>query len=72
MVRSSHCTSEDTPICYNFSTDKLIFTGTDPNRPTLVAIKGIVFDVTRNQAYSPSGQYHGKLSYPEYKPISMP
>ncbi|GKZ29441.1 hypothetical protein AbraIFM66950_004849 [Aspergillus brasiliensis] len=32
--------------------------GTDPNRPTLVAIKGIVFDVTRNQAYSPSGQYH--------------
>ncbi|OJK02571.1 putative progesterone binding protein [Aspergillus brunneoviolaceus CBS 621.78] len=32
--------------------------GTDPNRPTLVAIKGIVFDVTRNAAYSPSGQYH--------------
>ncbi|OJJ87309.1 putative progesterone binding protein [Aspergillus glaucus CBS 516.65] len=31
--------------------------GTDPNRPTLVAIKGIVFDVSRNQAYSPSGQY---------------
>ncbi|PLB54345.1 cytochrome b5 [Aspergillus steynii IBT 23096] len=32
--------------------------GTDPNRPTLVAIKGIVFDVTRNAAYSPTGQYH--------------
>ncbi|KAA8649204.1 hypothetical protein EYZ11_003761 [Aspergillus tanneri] len=32
--------------------------GTDPNRPTLVAIKGIVFDVTKNSAYSPSGQYH--------------
>ncbi|RAH74648.1 putative progesterone binding protein [Aspergillus aculeatinus CBS 121060] len=32
--------------------------GTDSNRPTLVAIKGIVFDVTRNAAYSPSGQYH--------------
>lgn len=47
-------------------TDKLQFPGTDPNRPTLVAIKGIVFDVTRNQAYSPSGQYHGKLLYFEY------
>ncbi|PLB33330.1 cytochrome b5 [Aspergillus taichungensis] len=32
--------------------------GTDSNRPTLVAIKGIVFDVTRNAAYSPTGQYH--------------
>ncbi|PYH41826.1 putative progesterone binding protein [Aspergillus saccharolyticus JOP 1030-1] len=32
--------------------------GTDSNRPTLVAIKGIVFDVTRNAAYSSSGQYH--------------
>ncbi|KAH8428851.1 putative progesterone binding protein [Aspergillus melleus] len=31
--------------------------GTDPNRPTLVAIKGIVFDVSKNAAYSPSGQY---------------
>lgn len=35
--------------------------GTDPNRPTLVAIKGIVFDVTRNEAYSPTGQYRGTL-----------
>ncbi|RAL16530.1 putative progesterone binding protein [Aspergillus homomorphus CBS 101889] len=32
--------------------------GTDSNRPTLVAIKGIVFDVTQNKAYSPSGAYH--------------
>ncbi|KAJ5474755.1 Cytochrome b5 [Penicillium sp. IBT 31633x] len=31
--------------------------GSDPSRPTLVAIKGIVFDVTRNPAYSASGQY---------------
>jgi len=35
--------------------------GTDPSRPTLVAIKGTVFDVTRNDAYGPSGQYRGKL-----------
>ncbi|CRG85480.1 hypothetical protein PISL3812_02535 [Talaromyces islandicus] len=32
--------------------------GTDPNRPTLVAIKGTVFDVSKNAAYAPSGQYH--------------
>ncbi|KAJ5113525.1 hypothetical protein N7456_002059 [Penicillium angulare] len=31
--------------------------GTDPNRPTLVAIKGVVFDVSRNAAYGSSGQY---------------
>ncbi|KAI9376505.1 cytochrome b5-like heme/steroid binding domain-containing protein [Aspergillus egyptiacus] len=31
--------------------------GTDPNRPIYVAIKGIVFDVTRNTAYGPDGQY---------------
>lgn len=40
-----------------------MFAGTDPNRPTLVAIKGIVFDVSRNQAYSPTGQYRSCL-YP--------
>ncbi|KAJ5683236.1 hypothetical protein N7462_006401 [Penicillium macrosclerotiorum] len=34
--------------------------GSDPSRPTLVAIKGIVFDVTRNAAYGSSGQYRGK------------
>ncbi|KKK14997.1 hypothetical protein P175DRAFT_0535393 [Aspergillus ochraceoroseus IBT 24754] len=31
--------------------------GTDPSRPTLVAIKGIVFDVSRNAAYGAEGQY---------------
>ena len=34
--------------------------GTDPNRPTLVAIKGVVFDVTRNPAYGATGQYRGE------------
>ncbi|KJK67065.1 Cytochrome b5-like Heme/Steroid binding domain protein [Aspergillus parasiticus SU-1] len=28
--------------------------GTDPNRPTWVAIKGIVFDVSKNSAYGPN------------------
>ncbi|KAL1977993.1 hypothetical protein VTN31DRAFT_852 [Thermomyces dupontii] len=32
--------------------------GTDPNRPIYVAIKGTVFDVTRNKAYAPGGNYH--------------
>ncbi|KAK2748726.1 hypothetical protein FQN57_000307 [Myotisia sp. PD_48] len=32
--------------------------GSDPNRPTLVAIKGIVFDVSGNPAYGPEGNYH--------------
>jgi len=32
--------------------------GTDPSRPTLVAIKGIVFDVSGNPAYSPGKNYH--------------
>ncbi|KAJ5238638.1 cytochrome b5, partial [Penicillium chermesinum] len=31
--------------------------GTDSSRPTLVAIKGVVFDVSRNPAYGPTGQY---------------
>jgi membrane-associated progesterone receptor component len=35
--------------------------GTDPNRPTLVAIKGTVFDVSKNAAYAVGGQYHGIL-----------
>lgn len=33
--------------------------GTHPFKPTLVAIKGIVFDVSRNPAYGPNGPYHG-------------
>ncbi|KAN0085120.1 Cytochrome b5-like heme/steroid binding domain containing protein [Elaphomyces granulatus] len=32
--------------------------GTDPSRPTFVAIKGIVFDVGKNPAYGPEGKYH--------------
>lgn len=33
--------------------------GTNPERPTWVAIKGTVFDVSKNQAYKEKGQYHG-------------
>jgi len=32
--------------------------GTDSSRPTLVAIKGTVFDVSGNAAYGSKGQYH--------------
>ncbi|PYH42984.1 uncharacterized protein BP01DRAFT_278124, partial [Aspergillus saccharolyticus JOP 1030-1] len=32
--------------------------GTDPNRPTLFAIKGIVFDVSQNPSFAPGGCYH--------------
>ncbi|KAJ6164285.1 Cytochrome b5 [Penicillium chermesinum] len=35
--------------------------GTDSSRPTLVAIKGVVFDVSRNPAYGPTGQYRGEF-----------
>lgn len=38
--------------------------GTDPSRPTLVAIKGTVFDVSGNAAYGAKGQYHGKSPCP--------
>ncbi|KAJ5934697.1 hypothetical protein N7466_004244 [Penicillium verhagenii] len=31
--------------------------GTDPSRPTLVAIKGVIFDVSRNEAYGSAGSY---------------
>lgn len=34
-------------------------TGTDDSKPILVAIKGTVFDVSRNVAYRPGGAYHG-------------
>ncbi|KAK8235958.1 hypothetical protein HDK90DRAFT_260635 [Phyllosticta capitalensis] len=33
------------------------FVGTNEGYPTLVAIKGTVFDVTKNEAYGPTGQY---------------
>ncbi|PGH27095.1 hypothetical protein AJ80_01282 [Polytolypa hystricis UAMH7299] len=32
--------------------------GTDSSKPTLVAIKGTVFDVSGNPSYGPSGNYH--------------
>ncbi|KAF2458956.1 putative progesterone binding protein [Lineolata rhizophorae] len=32
--------------------------GTNDGFPTYVAIKGKVFDVSKNPAYSPNGQYH--------------
>lgn len=44
-----------------------LLTGTDPDRPTLVAIKGRVFDVTKNPAYGTDGQYHG-MGPPFYIP----
>ncbi len=34
-------------------------TGTNPDKPTYVAIKGTVFDVSKNSAYGEKGQYHG-------------
>ena len=38
-----------------FSTQPL---GTKDDKPTLVAIKGTVFDVSKNKAYAPGGSYH--------------
>ncbi|KIX04794.1 uncharacterized protein Z518_05665 [Rhinocladiella mackenziei CBS 650.93] len=32
--------------------------GTHPDKPTLVAIKGTIFDVSKNAAYAEKGQYH--------------
>jgi len=32
--------------------------GTNPEKATWVAIKGTVFDVSKNQAYKEKGQYH--------------
>ena len=36
--------------------------GTRSGHPTYVAIKGTVFDVSRNNAYGPSGAYHSTIS----------
>merc|ERR1711939_965846 len=33
--------------------------GADPSKPILIAIKGTVFDVSRNRAYQPEGPYCG-------------
>jgi len=32
--------------------------GSDPDKPVYVAIKGTVFDVSKNSAYATEGQYH--------------
>lgn len=34
--------------------------GTDTSKPTYVAIKGTVFDVSGNASYESKGPYHGK------------
>lgn len=41
-----------------------VITGSDPSKPTLVAIRGTVFDVSGNDAYGPKGQYHGPYRAP--------
>jgi len=34
--------------------------GTNPDKPAYVAIKGTIFDVSKNHAYAQGGSYHGK------------
>jgi len=46
---------KDDPITYE---ELAKCDGNDSSKPTLVAIKGTVFDVTRNEAYAPKGTYH--------------
>lgn len=36
--------------------------GSSPDKPIYVAIKGVVFDVSKNKAYQPGGSYHGQSS----------
>ena len=38
--------------------------GTDESKPTLVAIKGTVFDVTGNASYAAKGPYRGMMATP--------
>ena len=38
-------------------------TGTNPDYPTYVAIKGTVFDVSGNKAYGPEGSYKGMFKH---------
>ncbi|ETN36767.1 uncharacterized protein HMPREF1541_09045 [Cyphellophora europaea CBS 101466] len=47
---------KDDPITYE---ELSKCNGTDPSKPVLIAIKGTVFDVSRNRAYQPGGPYHG-------------
>ena len=44
--------------------------GSDPEKPTWVAIKGTVFDVSGNKAYQPGGQYHGTCIFPSIDGLS--
>jgi len=37
-------------------------TGSNPDKPTYVAIKGTVFDVSKNSAYGEKGSYRGAHS----------
>lgn len=46
---------KDDPISPN---DLALCDGNSSDHPTYVAIKGTVFDVTGNDAYSPKGAYH--------------
>ena len=36
--------------------------GSDPSRPIWVAIKGVIFDVSKNKAYQPGGSYNSAFS----------
>lgn len=56
MVCSDHTRTNTNSQCSDFPT------GSDPSKPTLVAIKGTVFDVSGNDAYGPKGQYHGQYT----------
>ncbi|KAL1957135.1 hypothetical protein VTO42DRAFT_6278 [Malbranchea cinnamomea] len=59
MVMSKEATDLNPPKYDPISVEELSkCDGSDPSRPTLVAIKGIVFDVSRNPAYGPGGNYH--------------
>lgn len=40
--------------------DALFPPGLNPDKPTYVAIKGRVYDVTGNKAYGPEGPYKGR------------
>ncbi|EGE85707.1 progesterone binding protein [Blastomyces gilchristii SLH14081] len=58
-IMSKEATNLDPPKDDPISVEELSKSdGTDPNRPTLVAIKGVVFNVSGNPAYGPGGNYH--------------
>lgn len=37
------------------------WTGSNPDKPTWVAIKGTIFDVSNNKAYKEKGNYAGAI-----------